>query len=51
MKPKLWIILAMASSSVALSGCAPIVLAGIGAGAVVVADKAVEEEKGGDGLF
>ena len=50
MKLKLWIILAMASSTV-LSGCAPLVIAGIGAGAVVVADKAVEEEKGGDGLF
>ena len=42
--PKLILILA----AVALSACAPVI---VGAGAAVVADKVVEEERGGDGLF
>jgi hypothetical protein len=31
-----------------LSGCAPVL---IGAGGAVIADKVVEDQKGGDGLF
>jgi hypothetical protein len=31
-----------------LSGCAPVI---IGAGGAVIADKVVEQERGGDGLF
>ncbi len=33
---------------VAMSGCAPLL---IGGGAAVVADEAIEQEQGGDGLF
>lgn len=32
----------------ALSGCAPVI---IGAGGAVIADKVVEDQRGGDGLF
>ena len=32
----------------ALAGCTPLV---VGAGAAVVADEVIEQEKGGDGLF
>lgn len=32
----------------ALSGCAPLL---IGGGAAVVADEAIEQDQGGDGLF
>jgi hypothetical protein len=35
-------------SSVALSACAPLL---VGGAVAVVADEAVEQEKGGDGLF
>lgn len=31
-----------------LTGCAPLILGGAGA---IVADEAVEQDKGGDGLF
>lgn len=34
--------------SMLASGCGPLV---VGAGGAVIADKAVEDEKGGDGLF
>ena len=47
MQKKLWAALALATL-VATSGCAPLLIGGAGA---VVADKAVEKEKGGDGLF
>ena len=47
MQKKLWIAIALATL-VATSGCAPLL---IGGGAAVVADQAVEKEKGGDGLF
>jgi hypothetical protein len=50
MKLKLMITLAIVSSS-ALSGCVPLIIAGAGAGAVVAADSASENKKGGDGLF
>ena len=33
---------------VAMSGCAPLL---IGGGAAVVADEAIEQDQGGDGLF
>jgi len=41
-------LIAAALSIAMLSGCTPLV---VGAGAAVVADKAVEAEEGGDGLF
>ncbi len=47
MMTKVWIGLALAAM-VATTGCAPLL---IGGGAAVVADQAVEKEKGGDGLF
>ena len=50
MTSKIWIALGFLIASVGLSGCAPVVLAGAGAAAVVVADKAAEED-GDDGLF
>ena len=38
----------LAAAMMALTGCAQLV---IGAGAAVVADEVVENERGGDGLF
>lgn len=35
-------------TAVAISGCAPLL---IGGGAAVVADEAIEQDTGGDGLF
>ena len=35
-------------TAVALSACAPLL---IGGGAAVVADEAIEQDRGGDGLF
>ena len=35
-------------TAVAISGCAPLL---IGGGAAVVADEAIEQDRGGDGLF
>lgn len=46
MKKAIWITLALCGTLLT-SACAPL----IGAGAVVAADKAVENEDGGDGLF
>lgn len=40
-------ILALLMAAPMLAGCA----AAVGAGAAVVADEAVEDERGGDGLF
>ncbi|WP_343081775.1 hypothetical protein [Ostreiculturibacter nitratireducens] len=48
MGKKLWMVLAMMAAGTALSGCAPLVIAGAGA---VVADEVMEEKGGGDGLF
>ena len=47
MKPRVWAILALLLSVPVLSACGPL----IGAGAVVAADKVVEEENGDEGLF
>ena len=46
MRNKAWMILA--ALAVAVSGCAPLL---IGSGAAVVADEAIEQDRGGDGLF
>ena len=48
MQRKLGLILAIAATWAVLSGCVPLV---IGAGGAVLADKLVEQERGGDGLF
>ena len=48
MQSKLGLILAIAATWAVLSGCVPLV---IGAGGAVLADKLVEQEQGGDGLF
>ncbi len=48
MKIKLWLILALATGPAILSGCVPVA---IGAGAAVIADEAIEQDQGGDGLF
>ncbi len=48
MQNKLWLILALATAGAALSGCVPVA---IGAAGVVIADEAIENDKGGDGLF
>ena len=50
MKSKTWIALGLLVGSIGLSACAPVVLAGAGAAAVIVADRAAEED-GDDGLF
>ncbi|MEO8532079.1 MAG: hypothetical protein ABI459_12685 [Deltaproteobacteria bacterium] len=46
MQKAIWLVLAIAA--VSLSGCVPVA---IGATAAVVADKEIEKNKGGDGLF
>lgn len=51
MTSKFWTTLALILSGAVLSGCGPAILAGAGAGAVILADKSAEEEEGGDGLF
>jgi len=48
MQRKLRLILAIVATWAVLSGCVPLV---IGAGGAVLADKLVEQEQGGDGLF
>ena len=40
--------LLLALATLAMTGCAPLV---IGGAAAVVADEAIEQDKGGDGLF
>ena len=50
MKVKFWVILGLAISSVSVTGCAPVVIAAAGAGAVVIADE-VAEQDGDEGLF
>ena len=47
MRKTVWFVLAVITA-VALSGCAPLL---IGGGAAVVADEAIEQDQGGDGLF
>jgi hypothetical protein len=41
-------ILALVLAALAVTGCAPLV---VGGAVAVVADEAVEQDKGGDGLF
>ncbi len=41
-------VLALVTAAAAISGCAPLL---IGGGAAVVADEAIEQDQGGDGLF
>ncbi len=45
---KLLILLSLTAISAAVSGCVPLAL---GAAGAVVADEAVEDRQGGDGLF
>ena len=45
---RLFQMLSAALLSVAVTGCGPLI---VGAGGAVIADQAVEDEKGGDGLF
>ena len=45
--PKILMILFSLMAAYTLSGCA----VAVGAGAAVIADEIVEDEKGGDGLF
>ena len=47
MRKTVWFVLALVTAA-ALSGCAPLL---IGGGAAVVADEAIEQDRGGDGLF
>ncbi|MFV2052026.1 hypothetical protein [Aliiroseovarius sp. YM-037] len=42
------LILAMATTTAMLAGCAPLI---VGAGGAVIADEIAEDERGGDGLF
>ncbi len=50
MTPKILTKLALITCAISLSACAPAVIAA-GAGAVIVADKKMEDDNGGDGLF
>ena len=50
MTSKLWIALGLIAGIAGLSACAPVVIAGAGAAAVVVADE-VAEKDGDEGLF
>lgn len=50
MKSKFWIALGFVAGSAMMSGCAPLIVAGAGAGAVVIADEMAEKD-GDDGLF
>ncbi|MEO3413763.1 hypothetical protein AAFO92_03790 [Roseovarius sp. CAU 1744] len=50
MNTKFWVILGLIAGTTALTGCAPVVIAGAGAAAVVVADE-VAEKDGDEGLF
>ena len=47
MHRKIWVAMTLAAM-IAVSGCAPLL---IGGGAAVVADEAIEQDRGGDGLF
>jgi len=48
MTMSIWKALAAAAVVAALTGCAPLL---IGGGAAIVADEAIEQDQGGDGLF
>lgn len=45
---RIWILAGLALAAALMSGCGPLV---VGAGGAVIADQAVEDERGGDGLF
>ena len=53
MTPKIWIAMTLLTGSLIVSACAPAVVgaAAVGATGVILTDKAIEEENGGDGLF
>lgn len=53
MTPKILIALTLLTGSLTISACAPAVVgaAAVGAAGVVMTDKAIEEEQGGDGIF
>ena len=48
MQKTFWTVLAALMTIAVLSGCAPLLIGGAGA---VVADEAIEQDQGGDGLF
>ncbi len=48
MTNRIWLIFGLIAGTAALSGCVPVA---IGAGAVLIADEAIEQDQGGDGLF
>ncbi len=48
MRKDTWISAVLLAASLALSGCAPLL---VGGGAAVVADQVAEDQNGGDGLF
>ena len=50
MKTKFWIAMCVIAGTVGLQACAPVVIAGAGAAAVVVADDLAEKD-GDEGLF
>ncbi len=53
MTPKIWIVLTLLTGALSISACAPAVVgaAAVGATGVILTDKAIEEENGGDGIF
>lgn len=53
MTPKILIALTLLTASLGITACAPAVVgaAAVGATGVILTDKAVEEENGGDGIF
>lgn len=48
MTKKLWLVLALVTAGVTVSGCSPLL---VGAAGVVIVDEALERDQGGDGLF
>ena len=48
MRNKVWLLLALVTGSAVLAGCVPVA---IGAAGAVIADEAIENDQGGDGLF
>ena len=45
---KNWTVLGLLVAALAVSACAPLI---VGGAAAVVADEAIEQDQGGDGLF
>ena len=50
MTSKMWIALGLIAGMAGLQACAPVVIAGAGAGAVIIADELAEKD-GDEGLF